>query len=120
MGWAFYKLGDFQRSLTSSKEAERQASKLGAPSEQGHWLNNAGMSEYRLGDLDAARSFYEPTLALTQSIPNQEEILHAHVNLRYLLLKSGDLNAAENHAREAIGVAALRPNDTDRLERQLL
>src|SRR5260370_41334149 len=78
------------------------------------------MSEFRLGVLAAARSFYERTLALAQSIPNQEEILDAHVNLGFLLLKSGDLNAAENHAREAIRVAALRPNDTERLEHQLL
>src|SRR5260370_22761700 len=78
------------------------------------------MSEYRLGDLAAARSFYERTLALAQSIPNQEEILDANVNLGFLLLRSGDLDAAESHAREAIRVAALRPNDTERLEPQLL
>ncbi len=120
IGWAYYKLGDFQQSLTYSEEAERQAATLGAPSDQVHWLNNAGMSEYRLGDLNAARSFYERTLTLAQSIPNQEEILDAHVNLGFLLLRAGDLNAAEGHAREAIRVASLSQNNSQRLEPKLL
>jgi CHAT domain-containing protein/Flp pilus assembly protein TadD len=120
IGWAYYQLGDFERSLINSVEAERQASDLGSLGDQVHWLNNAGMSEYRLGNFDAARSLYERTLALAQSIPNEEEILDAHVNLGFLSLRSGDWNAAEAHAREAIRVAALSKDATQELNPKLL
>jgi CHAT domain-containing protein/tetratricopeptide (TPR) repeat protein len=120
LGWVYYKTGDFQRSLTNCKEAERQAAALGSPIDQVHWLNNAGLSEYRLGDINAARSFYEKSLELAQSIQNQEEMLDAHVNLGFLLLRSGNLKAAEVHVNEANRIAALRRNDRAGLEPMLL
>jgi CHAT domain-containing protein/Flp pilus assembly protein TadD len=120
IGWAYYQIGDFQRSLMGSKEAERQAYDLGSPSDQVHWLNNSGMSEYRLGNVAAARALYEQTLALARSIPNQEEILDAHVNLGFLLLRSGNPAAAEVHAREAIRLAGHSKDATQELEPRLL
>ena len=92
LGWIYYKIGDFDRSLSNNKEAEKEAAELGSPIDQVSWLNNAGLSEYRLGDLDAARSFYERSLSLAQSIQNQEEILDAHVNLGFLLLRLNKLD----------------------------
>jgi CHAT domain-containing protein len=120
VGWAYYQIGDFQRSLMGSEEAQRQASDLGSPSDQVHWLNNSGMSEYRLGNIAAARALYGQTLTLAQSISNQEEMLDAHVNLGFLFLRSGEPKAAEAHAREAIRLASLSRDATRDLEPKLL
>ena len=120
IGWIYYKTGDFQRSLINCKEAQRQAAELGSPIDQVHWLNNAGLSEYQLGDFEAARPFYEQSLALAQSIQNQELILDARVDLGFLLLRQGNPNAAEVHVREADRSAALIKNDRAALEPMLL
>jgi len=120
IGWAYYQIGDFQRSLMGSNEAEKEASDLGSPSDQVHWLNNSGMSEYRMGDIAAARVLYERTLALSQSISNEDEILDAHVNLGFLLLRSGNPDASEVHTREAIRLAGQSKDGTKELEPNLL
>jgi CHAT domain-containing protein/Flp pilus assembly protein TadD len=120
IGLIYYKLGDFERSLTNYKEAEKQAAELGSAIDQVSLLNYAGQSEYRLGDLDATRSFYERSLSLAESIRNQKEILDAHVDLGFLLLRLGHPDAAEVHIREAGRLAALIKNDRAGLEPMLL
>ena len=120
LGFVYYKTGDFQRSLFNFNDAEKQAAGLGSTIDQVRSLNNAGLSEYRLGDLNAARSFYERSLSLAQSIQNQEEILDAHVNLGFLLLRLNKLDEAEVHVREANSIAALRKSERAGLEPMLL
>ena len=107
IGFVYYKTGDFRRALTSFKEAEQQAAVLDSPIDQVRSLNNAGLCEYRLEDLDAARSSYEQSLDLAQSIQNQKLMLDAHVDLGFLLLRLGNSNAAEVHVREANRIASL-------------
>ncbi len=119
-GWSYYKTGDFERSLLSNREAEKQASELGSPIDQVAWLNNAGLSEYKLGDLDAARSFYERSLNLAESIQDQKQILNAHVNLGFLLLRLNKLDEAGIHLREANNIVALRKTGETELEPSLL
>jgi CHAT domain-containing protein len=119
-GHVYYEIGDFSRSFDNYREAERQAAELGVPKDQVLWLNNAGRSEYILGDRDAARRFYERSLSLARSIQNEKAVLDLHVDLGYLLLQLKDINAAETHIREAVRMAALRKNDRDELEPMLL
>ncbi len=120
IGWIYYKTGDFQRSLDNYREAEKQAAELGVPIDQVKWLNNAGQSEFRLGDLDAARLFYERSLSFAKSMQDQKEILDLHVDLGFLLLQSGNANAAEAHIHEATRLAALRKNNRAELNPMLL
>lgn len=120
LGWIYYRIGDFQRSLINSKEAERKASELGSVKDQVIWLHSAGLSEYRLGDLEAARSFYEQSLGLAQSIQNQEEIEDAHVYLGFLLLRLNQPDAAAAHIREATSIVGLREYDRTGLRLKLL
>lgn len=120
IGWVYYKVGDFQRSLASSKKAEREAAGLGSPIDQVAWLNDSGLSEYRLGNVEAARSLYEQSLGLAQSIQNPEEILDAHVNLGFLLLQLNNLDLAESRIREAERIVAQRKNDRAGLRLMLL
>jgi CHAT domain-containing protein/Tfp pilus assembly protein PilF len=119
-GHIYYEIGDFSRSLDNYREAEKQAAELGVPKDQVLWLNNAGRSEYVLGDRDAARQFYERSLSLARSIQNEKAVLDLHVDLGYLLLQLKDIHAAETHIREAVRMAALRKNDRDELEPMLL
>jgi CHAT domain-containing protein/Tfp pilus assembly protein PilF len=120
IGWVYFKTGEFERSLSSDKQAEKQAAELGSSIDQVRWLNNAGLSEYRLGEFDAAREFYERSLNLAQSIQNQEEMLDAHVDLGFLLLRQRHPDTAEIHIREANRIALRIKNDKAMLEPMLL
>jgi tetratricopeptide (TPR) repeat protein len=120
LGWIYYRTGDFQRSLTNFQEVEKQAAVLGSAIDQVRSLNDAGLSEYQLGNLDAARLLYEKSLALAQSIQNQEEILDAHTALGFLLLRLNQPDAAEVHIREANGIVGTRRYDRTGLKLMLL
>ena len=120
LGWVYYRTGDFQRSLINSTEAVRQASELGSVKDQVIWLHGAGLSEYQLGDFEAARSFYEQSLGLAQSIQNQGEIEDAHVYLGFLLLRLNHPDAAEVHIREANSIVGTRRYDRTGLRLMLL
>jgi CHAT domain-containing protein len=120
LGWVYYRTGDFQRSLVNSREAVRQAFELGSVKDQVIWLHGAGLSEYQLGDFEAARSFYEQSLDLAQSIQNQGEIEDAHVYLGFLLLRLNQPDAAEVHIREANSIVGTRTYDRTGLRLMLL
>jgi CHAT domain-containing protein len=120
LGWVYFRTGDFQRSLINSKEAVRQASELGSVKDQVIWLHSAGLSEYQLGDFEAARSFYEQSLGLAQSIQNQGEIEDTHVYLGFLLLRLNHPDAAEVHIREANRIVGTRMYDRTGLRLMLL
>jgi CHAT domain-containing protein len=120
LGWVYYRTGDFQRSLINSKEAEKQASELGSVKDQVIFLSSAGLSEYRLGDLEAARSFYEQALGLAQSTQHQEMIEDSHVYLGFLLLRLNQLDAATVHIRDANSIVGLRKYDRAGLRLMLL
>jgi CHAT domain-containing protein len=57
-GWAYYATGDYARALASFNAAAISAAELGAPLDETLWLDTAGMSEAKLGNLDAAREHY--------------------------------------------------------------
>ena len=120
IGWIYYKTGDFQRSLSNAIEAEKQASELGSTIDQVIWLNNAGLSEYKLEDIGGARALYERSLGLARSIQDQEKLLDAHVNLGFLLLRLNKLDEAEIHVREAKDIIALQKSEGTELEPVLL
>jgi CHAT domain-containing protein/tetratricopeptide (TPR) repeat protein len=119
-GWAFYKLGDYPHALFNSQLAEREASSLGVLIDQVRWLNNAGLCQYRLGDFSAARSSYQRSYKLAQSLRNDEEMGDTLLALAYLSLETGDLDDALAKASEVQKIAAQRGDPDDALEPSLI
>ena len=119
-GWALYKLGDYRRALANSELAAEQAAALGVPVDQVRWLNDAGLSQYRLGDLSAAKISYMQSLELARSIQNAEETSDALVALASLSLQSGDFKNALQQSHEAEQLAEQRGNDSDTLRPLLI
>ena len=120
IGWAFYMLGDYRRALENSKLAEGQAAALGISIDEVQWLDNAGLSEFRLGDLKAARSSYERSYALARSLRNDEKIANALVALAYLSLESGDTAGAMVTASQALSIANRRGDADEALQPSLI
>ena len=100
-GWAFYETGDYTRALACFNDAAEAAADLGAPFDEEHWLDTAGMSEAQLGNLDAARESYGRSLSLAKSLQNGSEITQVDQALASLFLHSSHPDEAERYIDEA-------------------
>ena len=124
-GWAYYQTGDYARALASFNDATASASALGSTSDEEHWLITAGMSEARLGNLDAARQRFDHSLTLARSLKDVSEITYADQALSSLLLHSSHPESARAYIDEARNLARLTKDVSDvqlgnLLEAQLL
>jgi CHAT domain-containing protein/tetratricopeptide (TPR) repeat protein len=115
LGSTLYKVGDYKNALANSQLAEAQAVALGSPIDQVAWLDDEGLSQFRLGELTAAKSSYEHSLQLAHTLHDDDEDVEARealTALAWLGLQSGDLHAALEDSRQAQQVAR-RQKDPD-------
>ncbi len=104
MGWAYANLGDFERALAQFEQAEQLARELGLTRNRARWLQDAGLVEYRLGDLNAARQYEERALQelLTLSAGIEpDRVTYVEINLALLLREQGQDAAAQRYADAA-------------------
>jgi CHAT domain-containing protein/Tfp pilus assembly protein PilF len=124
-GWAYYETGDYRRALANFNDAAASARDLGSAIDEQIWLNTAGVSEARLGEIAAAQTHYERALALARSLKNLPGIIHADQTLASLHLHSQHPETAGVYIREATylarqGVDAFDTRLNSLLEAQLL
>jgi CHAT domain-containing protein len=120
IGWAYYKLGDADKSLGLFLQAEQQAVELGDPVDQGAWLTDAGY--VYLGDrkLDLAEQSFRRALELEQRVHSKEEIYNVQRALARLALQTGNLDKASYSADQALSIAHESGNHTNELYPQLV
>jgi CHAT domain-containing protein/Flp pilus assembly protein TadD len=124
-GWAYYQTGDYARALASFNDAAASAATLGSTIDQETWTQRAGMSEARLGNLDAARQRFDQSLTLARSLKNTSEITYADQALASLLLHSSHPERAGAYVDEARNLSRVTKDPSDvqlgnLLEAQLL
>jgi CHAT domain-containing protein len=112
-GWAYYATGDYARALASFNAAAISAAELGAPLDETLWLDTAGMSEAKLGNLDAAREHYGRSLTLARALKNPSQISQVDQALASLLLHSLHPADAEKYIDEARTLAQQAGNTFD-------
>jgi len=101
-GWAYYKMGDFDRALAQVSEAEEGAAKSGLVIDQVEWLNNHGLIYFQLGQLDLAEKFFRKSFDLVQATQNRTQIVDALNSLSYVMVETGQLAEAKNHNDQAV------------------
>jgi CHAT domain-containing protein len=109
LGWSYQNLGDFDSSLPRFQDAERQARDIGMTAHRVVWLQDAGLAEYRLGNLDAARKYDEEALSIAQTLPPEKEVdqlANLQVNLALLLHEQGQYVAAQRYSDAAVATSA--------------
>jgi CHAT domain-containing protein len=115
LGWAYYKLGDSERSLELSLEAEKRASQMGRIITQLYWTTNAGYVYAALGELPRAKQSYLKALDLATKIDSKEGIYNAHRALALVSLESGELGEARKYSDDALAIARADHNRLDEL-----
>ena len=113
LGWAYYYLGDSEKSLERSLEAEKLAAQAGAGTDRLIWITAAGYIYASRGDLAGATRSYREALDLANKTGGKEAIYDAYRALAVVSVESGELSEARKYSDEAAEIAH---NDNNRLD----
>jgi CHAT domain-containing protein len=105
LGWAYYNLGDTERALEFSLDAEKGAIQVGDVVDQMSWLTNAGYVYAAVHDFSRAKQSYQHAMGLAKSIKSQEGVYNALRALALVSIESGELEQARNYSDQAIAIA---------------
>ncbi len=115
LGWAYYNLGDSDKALDRSHEAETRAAGIGAVFDQLSWITNSGYVYADRRDFLLARQSYMQARDLAKQIDSKEDIYNALRALALVSVESGDLNEAGKYADDAMARAQADNNRQDEL-----
>jgi CHAT domain-containing protein/Tfp pilus assembly protein PilF len=115
LGWAYYGLGDSEKSLQLSLEAVRRATQVGDVIGQLDWTTNLGYVYAGLGDLARAKESYLKALTLATRIGGEQGIYNALRALALVSVESGELAEALKYSDDAIAISRADNNRRDEL-----
>ncbi len=105
LGWAYYKMGDFDRALALYQDAEKNAHALGAIYDQILWLDNIGRVYYQLNQLSTAEKYYKQSVALARKSETPQPIIDALTSLAFVAIQKGQIQEAQRYGDEAFKMA---------------
>jgi CHAT domain-containing protein len=115
LGWAYYNLGDSEKALDLSREAERRAAEVGDVFDELSWITNSGYVYSDARDFSRAKQSYLKSLALANQIDSKEDIYNALRALALVSVESGELDDAGKYSDDAISMARADHNRLDEL-----
>ncbi len=115
LGWAYYYLGDSEKSLERSLEAEKLASQAGNVISQLTWITAAGYVYASRGDFAGATRSYQEALDLASKTGGKEAIFDAYRALALVSVESGEMSEARKYSDAAMAIARADNNRLDEL-----
>lgn len=115
LGWAYYKLGDLEKSLELFEQTENRAARLGETSDQGDQLTNIGYVYADRHQFDMAAQSFRQALEFAEGLKAKQHEYNALRVLARLSLQTGDTDGAEQYAERAEQIARESSNHTDEL-----
>ena len=115
IGWAYYKLGDSDKALELFLDAEKLASELSDPDDQGAWLMDAGYVYMGARNVELAEQSLRQALEIEQHVNSKENIYNALRALARLSLQTNDLADASQYAQRAVEIARQDGSHLDEL-----
>ncbi|HYM74737.1 MAG TPA: tetratricopeptide repeat protein, partial [Candidatus Dormibacteraeota bacterium] len=115
IGWAYYRLGDAEKALTLSLEAERAAAQRDDVFDQENLLTNLGYIYMDQRKFDLASQSFQQALELAKGIQAKQDMYNALRVLARLQLQTGDPNKAKDYADKALDIAQESHNHLDEL-----
>jgi CHAT domain-containing protein/Flp pilus assembly protein TadD len=105
LGWAYFKVGDYEKAQELMQDAERRAHELDAPIDRVEWLTNLGLIEVKLNRPDLAEQHYETSLTIAKELREQEQIADSLTALALVSVQRGQFRQARTYADQAIAIA---------------
>ncbi len=118
IGWNYYKLGDYDRALQLSSEAEKSARIISAGPEQIRWRNNIGIIHEQLGQFALAETEYRQALAMAEQQGDKVQAAIALGEIAFVSLRAGKWDDAGEFSKQALEAA--RQEQDVPLEQQAL
>lgn len=115
LAWAYYKLGDSEKSLQVFQTAETNAAQLGDIFDEENELTNIGYVYMDSREFDLAAHSFQRALGLAQGIKAQQDVYNALRVLARLALQTGDVEKASDYAQRALSMARQGTNHPDEL-----
>ncbi len=115
VGWARYRLGDYDNALALSIESERGASELGDFFDQENELTNLGYIYMDQRKLDLAASSFQRALGIAKEIKAKQDVYNALRVLARLRVQQGNADEASDYAEQALKIARESDNPVDEL-----
>jgi CHAT domain-containing protein len=101
LAWAYFKLGDKDRALEMTLDAEERAARLGDIRVELKCLSNIGVFYQDQGDLTRAEQAYQRTVDLAREISSKDDIIYALENLAHTSIEAGKLDEANAYLDQA-------------------
>lgn len=115
LGWAYFKLGDKERSLQMLTEAEAHAAKLGDLLVEIQWSMTTGYVYMDSGRIELAKQEYRRALESARKINSKEHVTSILSDLAQVALASGNAEEADEYASRALA-STDNQNKEDRLD----
>jgi CHAT domain-containing protein len=116
LGWAYFELGDQEKSLALFQEAEKQAAELGDVHAEINWVTDAGHVHRDAGDLGLAADSYHRALDLAKRIDSKEDVITALEDLAHVSIDASDPDAASGYIEQVTPMLRASGNRLDALD----
>ncbi len=105
LGWAYYMLGDIDKSADFFRRAADEARALDAKSDLVKWLNALGMISHETGQLATAEDYYKQSLALALHSEDKEDLVDAMTAIAAISVERKEWDQAAKYDEQAITVS---------------
>jgi CHAT domain-containing protein len=105
LAWAYFKLGDKERALEMTQDAENSAARLGDTRLELKWLSNAGYLYQDKGDLTRAEQAYHRARDLARQVNSKDDIIDALEDLADASIDAGNLDEANAYIDQVTPLA---------------
>jgi CHAT domain-containing protein/Tfp pilus assembly protein PilF len=115
MGWCYYKMGDWAKSLELSTKANELSKQLGLRKDELRWLNNIGAVHHEQRDFDAAQDYYLRAVAISKELDDKLDWFFGVNNLAEIAIEKGQFDDAERYNLEALALQQFCQERTSKL-----
>src|SRR6185437_6630929 len=105
LGWAFYKMGDFEKSLDYFKAAVEKAHAREAFKDEAIWENNLGLVYFETGQTAIARECNRKSLELAYKTKSADLVLASLNALSFVSMKADQLAEAAQYSEQALDLS---------------
>ena len=116
LGWAYFELGDAEKSLPLFLEAEKHAKDLGDLHFQLIWLITTGYVDRSIGELPLAAQSYRQALDLAEQLNSKEDVVTTLVDIAHVSIDLGNLDEASAYIAQAAPLIQASGNRLDALD----
>jgi CHAT domain-containing protein/tetratricopeptide (TPR) repeat protein len=110
LGWAYLRMGDFDRASVLFKEAEQSSQRLGMLADRDTAVMSLAAIQFAERHLPAADEGYQHALELSRKLNNKEQTVFCLIDLAQTAIAEGQFALAEKYNNESLQLEQFLPD----------